>query len=181
MAKSYDEKREAFQRMLEGRLPKAVKQVELLANLSRGSDYAYTNRDVQIIADSLDDAVDTVLQAFGVKNDEEMDISKPRLDDTGAAHADAPSSNDLSGAANGSDERVVRGDSVCADTSLPVVDGRVDGLGQRDLGPVGGRDKADIKRAFMMIAKDDKVHGMKLLRSVILGWGHTTDSQGGSQ
>ena len=31
-------------------------------------------------------------------------------------------------------------------------------------GAVASRDKADIKRAFLMIAKDDRVHGMKLLR-----------------
>ena len=67
MPKTYDEKRDAFQRMLEGRLPKAVKAVELLANLARGSDYAWTNAELQGMTDQLDDAVDTVLSAFGIE------------------------------------------------------------------------------------------------------------------
>lgn len=63
---TYDEKREAFQRMLAGRLPKAVKAVELLANLSRKQDYAWTGTELQALLDQLDDAVDMVAKAFGV-------------------------------------------------------------------------------------------------------------------
>ncbi len=66
MAKTYEQKREAFQRMLEGRLSKAVKSVALLANLSRKSDYAWTSEELQQMCNQLDDAVDTVMQAFGV-------------------------------------------------------------------------------------------------------------------
>lgn len=62
---TYDEKREAFQRMLAGRLPKAVKAVELLANLSRKQDYAWTGTELQALLDQLDDAVDMVAKAFG--------------------------------------------------------------------------------------------------------------------
>lgn len=65
MAKTYDEKREDFARMLEGRLPKAVKAVELLANLARKSDYAWTPAELQAMLDQLDDAVDMVATAFG--------------------------------------------------------------------------------------------------------------------
>lgn len=65
MAKSFDEKRSDFDRMLDGRLPKAVKAVELLANLARKSDYAWTPSVLQTMLDQLDDAVDMVAQAFG--------------------------------------------------------------------------------------------------------------------
>jgi len=66
MAISYDEKREAFQRMLAGRLPKAVSAVRLLANLSRKQDYAWLPAEVQAVLDQLDDAVDVVSVSFGV-------------------------------------------------------------------------------------------------------------------
>ena len=65
MAKTFDEKRADFDRMLEGRLPKAVKAIELLANLARKSDYAWTPAVLQTMLDQLDDAVDMVAQAFG--------------------------------------------------------------------------------------------------------------------
>ena len=65
MPASYDEKREAFQRMLAGRLPKAVKAVELLANLSRRQDYEWLPAELQGMLDQLDDAVDMVSEAFG--------------------------------------------------------------------------------------------------------------------
>jgi hypothetical protein len=65
MAKTFDEKRSDFDRMLEGRLPKAVKAVELLANLARKSDYAWTPAGLQTMLDQLDDAVDAVAKAFG--------------------------------------------------------------------------------------------------------------------
>jgi hypothetical protein len=65
MPKTFDEKRVDFDRMLEGRLPKAVKAVELLANLARKSDYAWTPSVLQTMLDQLDDAVDMVAKAFG--------------------------------------------------------------------------------------------------------------------
>lgn len=66
MPKTYDEKREKFQQMMESRLPKAVKAIELLSNLSRKSDYAWTQAELQDMLDRIDDAVDGVAQSFGV-------------------------------------------------------------------------------------------------------------------
>ena len=37
---------------------------------------------------------------------------------------------------------------------------------------ISGYDKTAIKEAYMMIAKDDRIQGMKKLRNVILGWKH---------
>jgi hypothetical protein len=65
MSKSYDEKREAFDRLCDPRLERAVKAIELLANLARKSDYAWTDQKLQQMLDSLDDAVDVVAKAFG--------------------------------------------------------------------------------------------------------------------
>jgi len=83
MPKTHYEKRDAFQRMMGGRLPKAVKAVELLANLARGSDYAWTNAELQGMTDQLDDAVDTVLSAFGIET--------ATVDDYVQAAGEAPS------------------------------------------------------------------------------------------
>lgn len=58
-------KNEKFLRMLNGRLPKAIKAIELLANLSRKSDYEWTPAQLQSMFDQLDDAVDVVAGAFG--------------------------------------------------------------------------------------------------------------------
>lgn len=58
-------KNQKFRRMLELRLPKAVKAIELLANLSRKTDYEWTAPQLQSMLDQLDDAVDGVAQAFG--------------------------------------------------------------------------------------------------------------------
>lgn len=129
--KTYDEKREAFDRMLEGRLPKAVKSVELLANLSRKSDYAWTNAQLQEMIDKLDDAVDSVMKAFGVEAQvvveapEEPAVSRP--------------------------------------VEAPVAD--------VERAAVSGFDKTKIKQAYLRIARGDRVHGMRDLRGVILGWG----------
>lgn len=60
-------KRQKFQRMLAIRLPKAVKAVELLGNLARKSDYEWSTLELQNMADTLDDAVDDVLEKFGKK------------------------------------------------------------------------------------------------------------------
>lgn len=107
MAKSYDEKRDAFQRMLAGRLPKAVKAVELLANLARGSDYAWTNAELQSMTDQLDDAVDTVLGAFGI--------------DTGGTDGDISAQAHSSGtAASGSASGRIPDTGRGADLSLDV-------------------------------------------------------------
>jgi hypothetical protein len=80
MAKPDEQKREDFQRMLGGRLPKAVKAVELLGNLARTADYKWTNAELQDMVDQLDGAVDGVLSAFGIPADEPGDIAKPIIE-----------------------------------------------------------------------------------------------------
>lgn len=61
-----ESKNEKFNRMMAVRLPKAIKAIELLSNLSRKSDYEWTQHELQSMTDQLDDAVDSVLSAFGV-------------------------------------------------------------------------------------------------------------------
>lgn len=129
--KTYDEKREAFDRMLEGRLPKAVKAIELLSNLSRKSDYAWTNAQLQSMIDQLDDAVDGVMKAFGI--------------DTPAEEPAAPVATE-------------------APTSTPEPRATVSAA-------VDGFDKTRIKKAYLRIARGDRIHGMRDLRGVILSWG----------
>lgn len=71
MAKTFDEKREAFQRMRDARLGKALKAIELLGNLARKSGYEYLSSEVLEMLDQLDSAVDTVADAFGCKTEVE--------------------------------------------------------------------------------------------------------------
>lgn len=59
-------KQEKFNRMLVARLPKAVKSIELLANLSRKSDYEWFGAQIDDMLDQLEGAVDGVMDAFGV-------------------------------------------------------------------------------------------------------------------
>ena len=129
--KTYDEKREAFDRMLEGRLPKAVKAIELLSNLSRKGDYAWTNAQLQSMIDQLDDAVDGVMKAFGV----ETTADEPKSEAVAPAPFPEP-------------------------RATVSVSAAVDGF-----------DKTRIKKAYLRIASGDRVHGMRDLRGVILGWG----------
>lgn len=65
MPKTFDEKRADFDRLCDPRLEKAIKSIELLANLARKADYAWTPQKLQRMLDSLDDAVDVVATAFG--------------------------------------------------------------------------------------------------------------------
>ncbi len=66
MAKTFEEKNAKFNDMMNSRLPKAEKAIELLGNLSRKSDYAWTDKELQAVMDRLDDAIDGVMEAFGV-------------------------------------------------------------------------------------------------------------------
>lgn len=58
-------KNEKFERMLDVRLPKALKAVSLLENLS-GRDYESYSSQRRALVDQLYDAVDGVADAFGV-------------------------------------------------------------------------------------------------------------------
>jgi len=93
VAKTYDEKRRDFQRMLEGRLPKAVKAIELLSNLARKSDYAWLNSELQNMVDQIDDAVDGVMSAFGLGEEPAKLPAKDGPDTTQRSDAAAPGSS----------------------------------------------------------------------------------------
>ena len=67
---THEEKRDAFLRILEGRLPKAIKAIDLLANLSNKSSYAWTTLEVNVMLDELEASLATVYEAFDVKVDE---------------------------------------------------------------------------------------------------------------
>lgn len=60
-------KRDKFIRMSEARLPKAVKAVDLLANLGRTRDYEYKPSEARDLIDNLYDAVERVADAFGIE------------------------------------------------------------------------------------------------------------------
>lgn len=77
-----DTKREKFRRILAIRLPKAIKAVELLTNLSRKSDYEWSTTELQDMVNQLDDAVDGVLASFGVPSAAEPQDVHPTVDDT---------------------------------------------------------------------------------------------------
>ena len=135
-------KRDKFDRMFEPRLEKAVKAISLLGNLARKSDYEWTNKQIQGMLDALHNEIDILMEKFDVKQNE----AEPEI-----------------GTAAGL-RQPVYGDDV----DLPA-----DRVSDRGMGgAITGHDKAAIKQAYLQIAKDDRVHGMKALRSVILGWGH---------
>lgn len=70
-----ESKREKFQRMLDVRLPKAVKAIGLLMNLGRKSDYEYSTLERREMLDMLYDAVDEVADAFGAPPTDEGDTA----------------------------------------------------------------------------------------------------------
>lgn len=141
MTKSYDEKREAFQRMLAGRLPKAVKSVELLANLSRKSDYAWTNSELQQMVDQLDDAVDAVMKSFGLDQEEPAPKTMPATEDPVAAFMLGDYAED-----------VTMVEAPGPGTAIP------------------GRDRSDIRAALRQLQAGDTKRGTEALRKIVSGW-----------
>lgn len=123
MTASYDEKREAFQRMLAGRLPKAVKAVELLANLSRKSDYAWTSPELQSMVDQLEDALDMVLQSFGVPTTGEPEPAPAPLPAKPAADGQLAVGIDQRAEVRWAHDALRRGDKELAENRLTRVIG----------------------------------------------------------
>lgn len=162
MPKTYDEKREAFQSMLDKRLPKASHAIGLLRNLSRKADYAWTQQELQTMLDELDDAVDSVAQSFGAG----VAAAEPKT-----GEADVVSSASPESMKDGIIAFAEHAGFTLAPWQVDVLRGIsrdfTAGLAPR---PVEGHDRAAIKAAYLQIAKGDKVHGLKALRSVILGW-----------
>ena len=75
MTDRQETKREAFQRILEIRLPKILKSVKLLGNLSRKNQYEYTDLEAITLVNSLTKAVDGIAKKFGVKPLEPIETS----------------------------------------------------------------------------------------------------------
>jgi len=141
MAKSYDEKGADFQRMLAGRLPKAVKGIELLTHLARKADYAYTSAEVKAMLDQIDDAVDGVAQAFGA--------------DTGPAVEVAPIP-------------IARAQEITADwrDKHPEV---AAAYGKPPV-PIPGRDRNDIRSVLRMLQAGQNKEATAKLQNIVCGW-----------
>lgn len=157
MAKSFDEKRSDFDRMLDGRLPKAVKAVELLANLARKSDYAWTPSVLQTMLDQLDDAVDMVAKSFGASAG-----PAPASNAGGSCEVGlTPAPTEAAGAAS------VRGGSEAREVALPP----------HHPGPVSTTDKTALKAAFLRMKRGEVEAGMKDMAKVFLGWSHLSEER----
>lgn len=68
--KENETKREKFVRLAESRMNNALKQIELLSNLSNTSAYEYTNADVDKIIRALRGAVTELEKSFSASRNE---------------------------------------------------------------------------------------------------------------
>ena len=75
MTDRQETKREAFQRIQDIRLPKILKGITILGNLSRKNQYEYTTFEAAGLVNSLYKAVDGIAEKFGVKALEPIEIS----------------------------------------------------------------------------------------------------------
>lgn len=141
-------KQEKFDRMLEARLPKAVKAIELLGNLSRKGDYEWHGSQIDDMLDQLEGAVDGVMDAFGIRPPSETYL----ITDTKKALAMAEEWR----AANPDVVKAYHGISKEISDTLHLQ----------------GRDKRDIREALLRLTKDHGPDdpGVKMLRGVVLGW-----------
>ena len=75
MTDKQETKREAFQRIRDIRLPKILKSVKLLGNLSRKNQYKYTPAQAIALVNSLYKAVDAIAKLFGIqKNAQPVEV-----------------------------------------------------------------------------------------------------------
>lgn len=58
---------EKFERILSGRLPKALDAIRLLGNLTNKRDYEFTEAQAQAVVDELQAKVDELAAAFGLE------------------------------------------------------------------------------------------------------------------
>jgi len=75
MTDKQETKRQAFQRILEIRLPKILKGITILGNLSRKNQYEYTPAQAIALINSLYKAVDAIAKKFGVETLEPIETS----------------------------------------------------------------------------------------------------------
>ena len=75
MTDKQETKREAFQRIRDIRLPKILKGITILGNLSRKNQYEYTDLEAITLVNSLTKAVDGIAKKFGVKTLEPIETS----------------------------------------------------------------------------------------------------------
>jgi len=71
MTDRQETKRQAFQRILEIRLPKILKGITILGNLSRKNQYEYTDLEAITLVNSLTKAVDGIAEKFGIQKKEQ--------------------------------------------------------------------------------------------------------------
>jgi len=64
MSEKSSEKRDSFVRLAEKRVERAVRDVELIGNLSNTSSYEYSDKDVAAIFRALDEAIKSSKQRF---------------------------------------------------------------------------------------------------------------------
>ena len=64
MSEKSSEKRDSFVRLAEKRVERAVRDVELIGNLSNTSSYEYSDKDVAAIFKALDEAFKSTKQRF---------------------------------------------------------------------------------------------------------------------
>ena len=67
MTDKQETKRQAFQRIRDIRLPKILKGITILGNLSRKNQYEYTTFEAAGLVNSLYKAVDATVKKFGVE------------------------------------------------------------------------------------------------------------------
>ena len=75
MTDRQETKRQAFQRIRDIRLPKILKGITILGNLSRKNQYEYTDLEAITLVNSLTKAVDGIAKKFGVKALEPIETS----------------------------------------------------------------------------------------------------------
>jgi len=64
MSEKSSQKRDSFVRLAEKRVERAVRDIELIGNLSNTSSYEYSDKDVAAIFRALDEAIKSSKQRF---------------------------------------------------------------------------------------------------------------------
>ena len=65
-------KRQAFQRIRDIRLPKILKSVKLLGNLSRKNQYEYSSSEAFLLVSSITKEVNAIAKKFGVETGQQQ-------------------------------------------------------------------------------------------------------------
>lgn len=63
-----ESKRERFVRLIESRMNNALKQIELISNLSNTRAYEYTDEDIDLIVKTLKSAINDLEHSFKKNN-----------------------------------------------------------------------------------------------------------------